>query len=36
MSLKPKVMQELLRTLDPGLHPVIVMGPAGYRPPADD
>ncbi|MER0480495.1 hypothetical protein ABR737_19505 [Streptomyces sp. Edi2] len=36
VSLKPKVMQELLRTLDPDLHPVIVMGPAGYRASADD
>ncbi|WP_030985527.1 MULTISPECIES: L,D-transpeptidase family protein [Streptomyces] len=30
VSLKPKVMRELLRTLDPELHPVIVMGPADY------
>ncbi|MFI9261186.1 L,D-transpeptidase family protein [Streptomyces sioyaensis] len=30
VSLKPKVMRELLRTLDPDLHPVIVMGPANY------
>ncbi|BDM66623.1 hypothetical protein HEK616_01100 [Streptomyces nigrescens] len=30
VSLKPKVMRELLRTLDPDLHPVIVMGPAHY------
>ncbi|WP_330317601.1 L,D-transpeptidase family protein [Streptomyces platensis] len=30
ISLKPKVMRELLRTLDPDLHPVIVMGPADY------
>lgn len=30
VSLKPKVMRELLRTLDPKLHPVIVMGPGGH------
>ncbi|WP_030413362.1 L,D-transpeptidase family protein [Streptomyces sp. NRRL S-1448] len=30
VSLKPKVMRELLRTLDPDLHPVVVMGPAHY------
>ncbi|UQA94869.1 L,D-transpeptidase family protein [Streptomyces halobius] len=29
VSLKPEVMKELLRTLDPAQHPVIVMGPAG-------
>ncbi|MEU9114806.1 L,D-transpeptidase family protein [Streptomyces sp. NPDC048483] len=29
VSLKPDVMRELLRTLDPRLHPVVVMGPAG-------
>ncbi|WP_211274329.1 L,D-transpeptidase family protein [Streptomyces chattanoogensis] len=28
VSLKPDAMRELLRTLDPGLHPVVVMGPA--------
>ncbi|MEU5238722.1 L,D-transpeptidase family protein [Streptomyces lydicus] len=30
VSLKPKVMRQLLRTLDPDLHPVVVMGPADY------
>ncbi|MEU4202486.1 L,D-transpeptidase family protein [Streptomyces sp. NPDC026294] len=30
ISLKPEVMQELLRTLDPAQHPVVVMGPAGH------
>ncbi|MEV0368346.1 L,D-transpeptidase family protein [Streptomyces sp. NPDC050636] len=30
VSLKPEVMKELLRTLDPDQHPVIVMGPAGH------
>ncbi|TJZ52182.1 hypothetical protein FCH28_20375 [Streptomyces piniterrae] len=30
VSLKPEVMRELLRTLDPAQHPVIVMGPAGH------
>ncbi|MFI7099825.1 L,D-transpeptidase family protein [Streptomyces sp. NPDC050161] len=29
VSLKPEVMKELLRTLDPADHPVIVMGPSG-------
>lgn len=28
MSLKKEHMKELLRTLDPGRHPVIVMGDA--------
>ncbi|QHC20619.1 L,D-transpeptidase family protein [Streptomyces sp. GS7] len=30
VSLKPEVMRQLLRTLDPALHPVVVMGPAGH------
>ncbi|WP_432143098.1 L,D-transpeptidase family protein [Streptomyces sp. bgisy084] len=30
ISLRPAVIRELLRTLDPDLHPVIVMGPADY------
>ncbi|MFJ9414585.1 hypothetical protein ACIRPT_10520 [Streptomyces sp. NPDC101227] len=30
VSLKPDVMRELLRTLDPAQHPVIVMGPARH------
>ncbi|UNO41508.1 L,D-transpeptidase family protein [Streptomyces sp. MST-110588] len=30
VSLRPEVMRELLRTLDPAQHPVIVMGPAGH------
>ncbi|MFE7660671.1 L,D-transpeptidase family protein [Streptomyces celluloflavus] len=30
VSLKPAVMKELLRTLDPAQHPVIVMGPPGH------
>ena len=30
VSLKPKVMRELLRTLDPDRHPVVVMGPPGH------
>ncbi|MEK2472031.1 MULTISPECIES: L,D-transpeptidase family protein [Streptomyces] len=30
VSLKPQVMRELLRALDPNLHPVVVMGPAGH------
>lgn len=30
VSLKPEVMKELLRTLDPAQHPVIVMGPPGH------
>ncbi|MET9290414.1 L,D-transpeptidase family protein [Streptomyces sp. NPDC003077] len=29
VSLKPEAMRELLRTLDPAQHPVIVMGPMG-------
>ncbi|MFE7117077.1 L,D-transpeptidase family protein [Streptomyces sp. NPDC057654] len=31
VSLKPKVMRTLLRTLDPKLEPVVVMGPASAR-----
>ncbi|GAU68702.1 lipoprotein [Streptomyces sp. NBRC 110611] len=30
VSLKPKAMRELLRTLDPSLHPVVVMGPTHH------
>ncbi|MEU9122880.1 L,D-transpeptidase family protein [Streptomyces sp. NPDC048506] len=30
VSLKPKAMRQLLSTLDPDLHPVIVMGPAHF------
>lgn len=30
ISVKSTVMRDLLRTLDPDLHPVIVMGPADY------